>query len=532
MLRIFFLFLVLAISTTTSAKENPYLFFKQLDQKIETIDLNTDGELVKALSTYQDLNSIIDEMIIFNNGFIEDLLKDIQDGQAMRGLQLTVLHKSLKYFLTVSAKTMDLASQVGPDHLDDIEVTFNQGSEIQKQKNLLWYIAHMKNLNHFLEVYLPLLENKKLRILLNDDDSSFGLKANELKDYIMTLISKKSSGIYGKATSGFLKVQSYGPFHNSIQRIKNWKSTKLLINDGSKGLENIRTDLRKKFKRDRRTLLNRSLTHRASSLFGNLAGSVRLRKGHLFNNEELNNKIINMLKPLDIITEKTPFILTDKFIPGHFGHNAIWLGSKKQLISLGLWDHPQIIPLRSMIEKGYSVLETDRSGTHLKTIQKFMDVDWFGLVRMESVSWDADYYQNIYEVALSQLGKSYDFNFDVETTNKLVCSELLYQSFGEIKWPTKKYLNRITITPDNIASLSLYDNTPMSLIYYIKGNKQKEVIELDEESFARDLGFRKNNELSKNTYAYYEKMTRKCSTIIRNKEKRTICYKTYKHYRY
>ena len=32
------------------------------------------------------------------------------------------------------------------------------------------------------------------------------------------------------------------------------------------------------------------------------------------------------LRPFDILFEKTPFRLTDKFIPGHFGHVAIYIG--------------------------------------------------------------------------------------------------------------------------------------------------------------------------------------------------------------
>lgn len=53
--------------------------------------------------------------------------------------------------------------------------------------------------------------------------------------------------------------------------------------------------------------------------------------------------------------------------------------------------------------------------------------------------------------AFSQIGKDYDFNFDVETDKKIVCSEIVYTVFHDISWPTKKSLGRYTISPDNVA---------------------------------------------------------------------------------
>ena len=281
-------------------------------------------------------------------------------------------------------------------------------------------------------------------------------------------------------------------------------------------------NLRKGYRKDRWHKVGRFLLHHASGLFGNSMGAVKFRKGHLLNNDLLNKKIISKLQPLDMITEKTPFILTDKFIPGHFGHNAIWLGTKKQLISLGMWDNPNIIPLRGMIEKGYSIIETDRSGTHLKKLDQFMNIDWFGIMRLKNSLNDFEYIKDVYHVAISQLGKTYDFNFDVETTNKLVCSELLYQSFGDITWPTERYIGRTTISPDNVASLIFYEGSPLSLAFYVLGNEKKEVVSLDKDILAKDLGFRKNP-----TEDFYEKAAKKCVSVVKDQKKRKVCFNDY-----
>ena len=56
-----------------------------------------------------------------------------------------------------------------------------------------------------------------------------------------------------------------------------------------------------------------------SMLFGNSVGLYEERKGKLFCDKKSWEKLSKTLQPMDIILEKTPFRLTDKLIPGHFG---------------------------------------------------------------------------------------------------------------------------------------------------------------------------------------------------------------------
>jgi len=74
-------------------------------------------------------------------------------------------------------------------------------------------------------------------------------------------------------------------------------------------------------------------------------------------------------------------------------------------------------------------------------------------------------------LAFRQVGKEYDFNFDVNTTEKIVCSELAYVCFPQIDWPTEKTVGRHTISPDNVANLC-WNNVPLQLItFYHDGKK-------------------------------------------------------------
>jgi len=85
------------------------------------------------------------------------------------------------------------------------------------------------------------------------------------------------------------------------------------------------------------TLANSSL-YAVSRIAGNSVGILQSRHGKLYRiSDGEEEEIASQLQPLDILFEKTPFRLTDKFIPGYWGHVAIWVGGKRDLQELGVW---------------------------------------------------------------------------------------------------------------------------------------------------------------------------------------------------
>ena len=211
-----------------------------------------------------------------------------------------------------------------------------------------------------------------------------------------------------------------------------------------------------------------------SGLFGNTLGLYESRKGKLFGNSEAIKNIQAELKPLDILLEKTPFRLTDKLIPGHFGHVAIWTGTKAELIDLGLWQEMQVkqyadeisSPSNPASKDEHQIIEALRSGVQLSTLEHFMNIDDFAILRpIFKEGNEETLTKEALIMAFRQLGKQYDFNFDVNTTDKIVCSELAYVSFPSMDWPTEKTLGRHNISPDNVAKLA-WNNLPLELIIF------------------------------------------------------------------
>jgi hypothetical protein len=105
----------------------------------------------------------------------------------------------------------------------------------------------------------------------------------------------------------------------------------------------------------RQSTLN--LLYQGSKIFGNTAGKFQSRVGKLHNNNFFIDDTKRSLRPLDTLLEKTPFRLTDKFIPGFWGHAAIYIGNEIQLKKLNLWNHPKVKMYHKQIKSGQTIVE-------------------------------------------------------------------------------------------------------------------------------------------------------------------------------
>jgi uncharacterized protein YycO len=202
------------------------------------------------------------------------------------------------------------------------------------------------------------------------------------------------------------------------------------------------------------------LVQRISQIFGNTAGQVQTRDGKLkvlAKDPTVMNAFKAKLKPLDILLEKTPFRLTDHFIPGHYGHVAVWLGRPEEIVEykvmyqgqeILLLDHPLVGKYLEQMSQGKLIVEALREpGVTVNTLEHFMDIDDFLVLRSNRLE---DIGEKILRT-IEQIGKPYDFNFDVETERSIVCSELVYRVFDDQQWPTDRTMGRYTISPDHVA---------------------------------------------------------------------------------
>ena len=109
--------------------------------------------------------------------------------------------------------------------------------------------------------------------------------------------------------------------------------------------------------------------------------------------------------------------------------------------------------------------EALRDGVQLNTFAHFMNVDDVAVLRAKELT--NEQLRNVIQITLSQLGKRYDFNFDVNTTETIVCSELVYLAYPQIDFVTKRVLKSFTISPDDIATQAGQDvQYPLALVLF------------------------------------------------------------------
>lgn len=186
-----------------------------------------------------------------------------------------------------------------------------------------------------------------------------------------------------------------------------------------------------------------------SRLFGNIIGHFSAIKDRS-REQKMIEKIV---QPLDIILLKSSGHLTDKFIPGYFGHAAIWMGDKADLQREGWWSLPEVIPFRRMVRAGKTFAEGLRSGVTLSDLEEFTDGEVFLVIR--PVGFSPEEKREIVRLTFSQINKEYDFNYDIESPDRIFCSELVFDSFEKIDWKTHVTWGRVSMTPDEVAETAL-----------------------------------------------------------------------------
>lgn len=206
----------------------------------------------------------------------------------------------------------------------------------------------------------------------------------------------------------------------------------------------------------------------AARVWGFLSDKFKWRNGYLNGNQEVLSTLKSNLRPLDIIYEKRDFTLSNYTIPGHWGHVAVWLGTKEELVQLGVWDKDFFEPFKEAVLQGKNIVEIRKKGMNFVSLSDFINIDEIAVTRIKNAEANSE---EILKNIAGEIDATYDFTFNAQTPDELTCSEMIAFSFGNIHWPEMDNFLGVTVTPDDIAELSLYKDSPAEFVLYIKGNK-------------------------------------------------------------
>ena len=347
--------------------------------------------------------------------------------------------------------------------------------DIQRTGVLISLSAALTLYDNYLSAVTLYRDDPELRRHINKPDRGFALDAGELQKadriYDSPDIRRRVRQAikwylsYGKAPSGF---EGYGYLFQSIAQSPSFnlvrKRRPLYV------LGRV-FEVFGDYTADSLVNMRDESSYFSSLLFGNTVGLVETRRGKLYNKPQAEQHVLGELRAGDILLEKTPFRLTDSFIPGHWGHAAIWVGTEAELRELGIWEHQAVLPHHDAIRAGRGVAEALRSGVELNTLPHFMNIDDLAVLRRASTSPETRAAAILQ--TLRQIGKEYDFNFNAETTDRMFCSKLVYLAYGDIDWPTSRMLGRFTVSPDDIAQRSINGGPLTIVLLYHDGKSVK-----------------------------------------------------------
>lgn len=528
--------------TWESGQSSPTLFFYELkkalmelgsplpdgpeefSRSLTTLENNkstiTKSKFEENYNKYLKLNSLFKKLDDFTTDYGNKIVKYIRDDQTLTGYHLHLLSKIFIAYHLMGYRTQEFVFVYGTDQSQQAVQFVDLANMAKTKENLMWLASGANMYDKFFRAYdiYYTKEGKLRRILKHIFKTSTHTKelAQDLQTMVKNSLGKEKRkelqrfvGLYLRDRQNLAKVAETDAELKSIMETIDSNPSLSNIAKGTK----IR--LRGYSLIDGLANLGENIVYGLSKFFGNMAGSIRWRRGYLENNVAVIEEIRSQLKPLDMLFEKTPFALTDTFIPGHFGHAAVWLGSEEELKELGMWDHPAIVPYQDQIRLGKSIVEALRPGVQMNSVRGFSNIDHLAILRIPNIFEDKQEIPDIYTRITKYIGGDYDFNFDVATTDRIVCSELPYHAFGKIKFPTKPRMGRDTIEPDLVAEVNYYDNSPIEFRYYVESFGKANIQRMKEQDLGARLGFEVNNERSTAEDLKYDRVQTSCRTVLR-----------------
>jgi hypothetical protein len=323
-------------------------------------------------------------------------------------------------------------------------------------------------------------EEPRLRRLLNNKDIGYDIDYGELNRLALSFASEEKRNRVRRAIAWYeAEIAEYteairqDPYLAYLVRtIEQSPSYNMTKSFSPLALVGRKVEFYLPFTVESLVRLKDESVNMVSMIFGNGIGLVESRRGKLYGRRDVQLALEEQLRAGDILLERTPFRLTDSFIPGYWGHAAIWVGSEAELRVLGIWDHPVVRPYQDDIRSGRRVVEALRPGVALNSLEHFLNVDDLAVLRdqrpMSAPKADA------VVQALREVGKRYDFTYDLQTRDRLGCAELVYHAYGDVDWPSRRDFGRLAIAPDHIAARAVGD-APLEIIaLYVDGEQVSE----------------------------------------------------------
>ncbi|HYC71584.1 MAG TPA: 1-acyl-sn-glycerol-3-phosphate acyltransferase [Opitutaceae bacterium] len=193
--------------------------------------------------------------------------------------------------------------------------------------------------------------------------------------------------------------------------------------------------------------------YRASSAVSVLVGDTKIREprgGRTLITADRLAALRPRLRPGDILIERRNWYLSNAFLPGYWPHSALYVGTAEDLRALGLDQDPRVAPHLARFAgpdaagHPFACIEAVSEGVIFTTVEHSIgEADSVAVLRPKL---PPEQVKEIIARAFSHAGKPYDFDFDFFSSDKLVCTEVVYRACdGFIDFPLSEILGRKTL---------------------------------------------------------------------------------------
>lgn len=212
--------------------------------------------------------------------------------------------------------------------------------------------------------------------------------------------------------------------------------------------------------------------------------------------ENLVQSMLKRLKPGDILLERRNFYLSNIILPGYWPHALMYIGDAETMNELGLMNEPEISTrIKNSLEwksdlSSHRFIEALAHGVVLSTEKERAEAD--GVVVLRPLV-GKDIIREAIKRAFTHIGKHYDFEFDLSSADKIICSEVIYRAYGSnLKFPLTKILGRYTLPPVNIAMTYVNEhqkpNPQLDFVLFYKGiSKDKKAYPTNAQDFIETM---------------------------------------------
>lgn len=415
-----------------------HALFAQAVSTVESVD-----------AQFQELKRTADDLLAWIDGLDRDYLKPKED-EATRRLLIT--YWQLRLALLETFEELRARGRQRPADYEQLFLPGYAGALV-----LLDGARYLRDRFH---------QRKLIRRKLNEPEPAFGIPAGA---YDATQHSWTRPGNYW---SLFDAAQYYqrrrrlwdaAPDREAAARLCaliDRLSRQLRLQWADFAEARIRVRLRQVWNLLRRDLFANAMFQMQKAA-GVLASDRYLKLGHApALPDAIRTEFNRLLRPGDVLLCRKEYAVTNYFLPGYWPHVALYVGDVGACQAAGVDRLPQVAPhwerfLACDAPDRGRVIEAMKDGVRIRSLASPYSSDSVAVLRPQLSP--AAIAEGLARAFLHE-GKEYDFNFDFSTSDRLVCTEVVYRAFDgleDLTFPLTPRAGRMTLAAADITAMAL-----------------------------------------------------------------------------